>query len=107
MLQETGVVARPRTARIDQRRASAASQAKWIDAKGSSAPIDVRVQVNKARRHDQAADVPDLGARKSLADLSDASVPEANVRDNVDPLRRIDDSPSMKNQIKRHGVPPS
>jgi hypothetical protein len=43
VLKKTGIVARPRAARIDKRCASAASQTERIDPKRRAAPIDVSV----------------------------------------------------------------
>ena len=105
MLQKAGVIARPRAARIDQRRASAAGEPEGIDAEGRAAPIDVRVQVDEAGRHDKSADVSDLGSGKAGTDLGDAPVAEAYVCDGVEPLRRINDPPPAKNKIKRHCGP--
>jgi hypothetical protein len=65
MLQEPQVVARPCATSVDQRRASAASETERIDPKRGAAPIDVSMQVDEARRDDEAANVLDLRAGKS------------------------------------------
>ena len=54
MLEKAEIVARPRAAGVDQRRATAASQSQGIDAQRGAAPIDVGMQIDQARRHDQA-----------------------------------------------------
>jgi hypothetical protein len=86
VLEETGIVARPRAARIDKRGASAASETERIDPKRRAAPIDVGVQVDKARRDDEAVDVVDRCAGKIWTDFGDAAILEANVRDGIDTL---------------------
>ena len=65
MFQKTGIVAWPRAARIEHRRAPAASETKRIDSKRGAAPIDMSMQVDEARRDDEAANVLDLRAGKS------------------------------------------
>jgi hypothetical protein len=65
MLQEPQAIARPCATRVDQRRASAASETERIDPKRRAAPIDMSMQVDEARRDDEAANVLDLRAGKS------------------------------------------
>ena len=54
VLQEARIIARPSASGIDQRRAAAARQDQRIDAERCAAPIDMRVQIDQARRHDHA-----------------------------------------------------
>ena len=86
MLEKPRIVARPCAARIDKRRASAASETERIDPKRRAAPIDVRVQVDKARRDKETADIVDLGAGKIWTDFADTAILKANVRDGIDTL---------------------
>ena len=86
MLQESGIVARPRAARVDQRRASAASGTERVDPKRRAAPIDMGMEVDEARRDDQAADVLDLDAGKFRADPRDPAILEADIHHRVDTL---------------------
>ena len=65
VFEEPRVVARSCAASVDERRASAASETERIDPKRSAAPIDMSMQVDEARRNDEAADVLDLRAGKS------------------------------------------
>ena len=102
MVEKAGVVARPRASRIDERRAAAARKAERIDAERSAAPIDMRMKIDQARRDDQSGHVLDIIAAELGADLRDAPVAETDIRDRIDPLRRIDDPPAPQHQIKRH-----
>ncbi len=70
-----------------------------IDAERGSAPIDMGVQIDQPRRHDEARDVAHLGSRPRReigADRGDAAVREGNVGDLVDPLARIDDAAAFE-----------
>ena len=102
MLQESGIIARPRAASVDERRASAASETERVDPERSAAPIDMGMEVDEARRDDKAADVLDLGAGKLRANSRDAPILEADIGHRVDALRRIDNSAPSQNQIKLH-----
>ena len=102
MLQESGIIARPRAAGVDERRASATSETERVDPQRSAAPIDMGMEVDEARRDDKAADVLDHGAGKLRANSRDAPILEADIRHRVDALGRIDDSAPSQNQIKLH-----
>ena len=102
MLQEAREIARPCAARVYERRASAAGETQWIDPERRATSVDMGVEVDEARRDDQAADILDLNARKLRADRGDPAVLEANVRHRVDSLRWVDNSPPSKNQIMLH-----
>ena len=102
MVEKAGVIARPRASGIDERRAAAARKAERIDAERRAAPVDMRMKIDQPRRDDQSGHVLDGIAAKLRADLRDAAVAETDIRDRVDPLRRIDHPPAPQHQIKRH-----
>src|SRR5205814_1428494 len=63
MPPEAMKIARPRAAGIDKgRRAAVARDLAGVDPERSAAPIDMRVQIDKPRRDDQATHIDDFGA---------------------------------------------
>src|SRR5215470_2565230 len=75
--------------------AAAAGQKLGFDAERRAAPIDMRVQVDEARRHDLASDVANILARKTLADRGYLATGEGDVSDLIERLRRVDDAPAL------------
>ena len=61
-----------------------------VDAKRCPAPVDMRVEIDQAGRHDAAGHVSVSRGRKSVADRGDLAVGEGDVGDPVDPLRGVD-----------------
>jgi hypothetical protein len=100
VLAEAREVARPGASGVDARGHTAvATVILRIDAERGAAPVDVRVQVDQARRHDQARHVDHFGAcigGKAGADRGNLAASEADVGHGVEVLRRIDDPPPLR-----------
>ncbi len=90
MLAETGKIAGASAAGIDKGRHPArAGNGAGVDSKRGSAPVDVGVEVDEARRDDSAGNVAhDRAAvgREVVADGGDAAPCEGDVGDTVEPL---------------------
>src|SRR5262249_55593003 len=68
-------------------------------------PVDMGMQVDEARRDDQARRVAHFGPgvrHKTGADRRHLAAAEADVRDRIEMLRRIDDAPALEDEIHGH-----
>ena len=106
VLAEAREVARPGAAGVDRGGdAAGAAELLRVDAERRAAPIDMRVQVDQARRDDVALHVARLRrAGQVVADLGDLAAGKRHVGDAVDVLRRVDDARAFKDQIVGHVV---
>ena len=104
MFEEARVIAGTSASGIDQRRAAASRQNERIDAERCSAPIDMRVQIDQAGRHDLARHIKDAAGAvgEVRAGRDDLAVGKSHIHDAVDGLRRIDDAPTAQNEIIAH-----
>src|SRR5271156_3987477 len=106
VLAEASEIARPRTAGVDAgRNRAAAREVFGVNAERCASPINVRVQVDEARRDYEARYVADLGAVvfEALAYFRHLSAGEGDVGDPVEILRRVDDATVAEDEIESHG----
>ena len=104
VFEKTRVIAGPGAAGVDKSGAASARQNRRIDAERRAAPIDMRVQINEPRRDDEPRDVADRLAFEAVPEARRTAVVEANIRDGVDSLGRVDDAPAAQHEIKGHVV---
>src|SRR5437764_6114403 len=108
MPPEAMKIAGPRAAGIDKgRRAAVARDLAGVDPERGAAPIDMRVQIDKPRRDDQAAHIDNLGAVAPYIspDGRNLAAAEYNIRDLVARIRRIDDPAASENEIRHAPAP--
>jgi hypothetical protein len=77
-----------------------------VDAERGAAPVDMGVQVDQPRRHDQSGNIAD-GATAGVqagADRGDLAAGEGDVGDAVDALRRVDHPSIPEHEIEGHGM---
>ena len=107
MLAEAEPVARAGAAGVDGcRHARGACELVRIDAERRAAPIDMRVHVDQARRHDIAGDIAHFGAGIRLQIRlagGHFAARERDIHDAVDLLGRIDDMAAFEDEIVGHG----
>ena len=106
MLAEAGEIAGPRAAGVDAgRNRAAAREILGVNAERRASPINVRVQIDEARRDDEARHVADFGAFgfEALAYFRHLSAGEGDVGDAVDILRGVDDATVAEDEIESHG----
>ena len=80
MLQEASIVPRPCAAGVSERGAPAPGKDERIHSERCSAPIDMRMQVDEARRNDEPCGILDGAGvrRETVADSRHASAREGN-----------------------------
>ena len=71
-----------------------------VHARGGAAPIDMRVQVDQARRDDQAGDIAGLlCVMQVIAEGGDFASGEGHVAHPIQPLVRVDDAATLQHKI--------
>ena len=106
MLAETREIARAGAAGIDRRGdAGGAAEFFRVDAERSAAPIDMRMQIDQARRDDVTRYVAHVGAGIGLEFASDhghLATGEGHIRHGVEFLGGVNHPPAAQDQIERH-----
>src|ERR1700722_1376830 len=103
---EAGEIARPRAAGVDAGCDRAAARELFgVNAERCASPINVSVQVDEARRDNEARHVAPLRAVgfESLADCRHLSAGEGDVGDPVEILRGVNDPTVAEDEIESHG----
>ena len=106
VLAEAGEVAGAGAAGVDRGGdAGGAAELLRVDAERGAAPVDMRVQVDEARRDDLARDVAHVGLGIALEigrDLGDLAAREGHVHHPVDALRGVDHAAAAQDEVVGH-----
>ncbi len=108
MPAQAGKRLRPGRSHVDPGRRAAAEQiGVGVDAVVRDAVVDVHVQVDQPRHHQEAGRVDALAARQALSDHGDAPVVDRDVRDAVGARGRAEHVAAGDHEVVRHGIRPS
>ncbi|GMO90059.1 hypothetical protein BwSH17_77590 [Bradyrhizobium ottawaense] len=106
MLAEAGEIAGSGAASVDRRGdAGEAAELLGIDAERGAAPIDMGVEIDQPRRHDELRDVAHLGARVGLegaADRRHLAAGKGDIGHGIELLGGVDHPPPAQDQVERH-----
>ena len=106
MRAESSEIAGAGGARVDRRGDGVlAREDQRIDADRRSAPIDMRMQIDEARRHDPANDIADIHASGRVdrrTARGNLSAGKGDIADRVELLRRVDHPSAAQDQVVGH-----
>src|SRR5262245_54382363 len=83
----------------ERRRPAPSRHLDRIDAERGPTPVDMCVEIDRAREHPARVVDLDTASGKVAPDFAYLSVAEGDVGGLVDPARRIDDAPASEDQV--------